>query len=654
MSTTAATDPASAGIGDLADVLAIEAVALADRGLPAGVHDAVARAAAADPIAPALRFVFDATRPDRTRALSYEQLERELWQTANALREAGAGRDDAVAILLPNLPDTLLAVWGATICSRANPINPLLEAEQIAAIARAAGATVMVTLAPIPGSDLHEKAVAAAAMVPGLRRILTVDITHELPWPKRLVARAARAARRSTPAAAVPVVDFETVRRAASSRPAFEVDERADRVCALFHTGGTTGAPKLGRLTTGNLVSAMWSAGRNLPAGTLGPGASMCCGLPLFHVNGVLVGSLLPWMEGGCVLLGPPQGYRAPGMIEGFWRIVERHRITVFTAIPTIYAALLEAPSGGFDTRSLRYGVCGAAPMPRELLERFERERAVKVIEAYGMTEAACASTMNPGRGERRLGSVGLRIAYQELKVVDLGATPPRPCAPGEVGTVLLRGPNVFAGYVDPADEDGLWVDLDDGGAPWLCSGDLGRLDADGYLWLTGRAKELIIRGGHNIDPRVIETALEAHPMVAMAAAVGRPDRRVGELPVAYVQLRPGADVSATDLLSHARAHVAEPAAVPKAVHVVDALPVPAIGKPYKPELSRREAEAAVRDALAGDGVAAVRVDALQDIERGLVVEVHLDAGLAAEQRRRARELVGGFALTVSIAQEDV
>ncbi len=263
----------------------------------------------------------------------------------------------------------------------------------------------------------------------------------------------------------------------------------------------------------------------------------LLCGLPLFHVNGVIVTGLAPFMAGARVVLLGADGYRSKATIRDFWRNVERFRASFFSAVPTLYSALLGMPIDGADVSSLRHAICGAAPMPPELIRRFEDATGVKILEGYGLTEGTCVSAVNPRDGRRAAGSIGLRIPYQQMKTVALDAEgrAPRDCVDDEIGHLVIKGPNVFPGYKDEQANRGIWID--DG---WLDTGDLARRDGDGRFWLTGRQKDLIIRGGHNIDPAVIEEALMRHPAVQMAAAIGRPDAYAGELPMAYVTLRSG------------------------------------------------------------------------------------------------------------------
>jgi fatty-acyl-CoA synthase len=308
----------------------------------------------------------------------------------------------------------------------------------------------------------------------------------------------------------------------------------------------------------------------------------LLCGLPLFHVNGVIITGLTPFAFGATVVLLSPGGYRDKAIIQNFYKIIEHYKATFFSAVPTVYAALLQVPISGADLSSLRYAICGAAPMPVELFREFERRTGVKVLEGYGLTEGTCASSVNPRDGERRVGSIGIRLPYQEMKtvIVDEQGRYVRDCQTDEIGLVTVKGPNVFPGYLQEEHNRSIWV-----AEGWLNTGDLGRQDKDGYFWLTGRAKDLVIRGGHNIDPAAIEGPLYQHPAVALAAAVGRPDPYAGEVPMAYVVLKEGAEATEEELLEYCRRQIGEPMAVPKEIVFSERMPMTQVGKIFKPEL---------------------------------------------------------------------
>ncbi|NVD75042.1 AMP-binding protein, partial [Duganella sp. BJB1802] len=280
---------------------------------------------------------------------------------------------------------------------------------------------------------------------------------------------------------------------------------------------------------------------------------------------------------------------------------------------------------------SLRHAFCGAAPLPAAGARRFEAAAGIPLCEGYGLTEGACISSVNPTGGGHRDGSVGLRLPHQSLQAwrVDGAGQARAACAAGEVGVIGIAGPNVFPGYLNAHDNQRIWL------APgWLNTGDLGYLDADGFLHLTGRAKDLIIRGGHNIDPAMIEDALLRHPAVAQAAAVGQPDEHAGELPVAYVMLKAGATIAAEQLLEEVRELVAERAAAPVRIELLAQIPLTAIGKIAKAELRMRAAAHVFGQKLEQLGIAA-GVAMRADSRRGAVAVVDVDAP-QAEQARAA------------------
>jgi len=547
-----------AQICTLSDIEEIERVPLVERQLPESTYATIRQSALTSPDHPALIFFPDGEHYRESIQVTYSQLLGRIHQVANMLSALGVGPNDVVSLLLPNLPQTHFAFWGAEAAGIANPVNPLLEAGQIAAILRAAHTKVLIALGPLPGSDIWEKVVSIRPQVPSLSTVIQVLGTAgpENEW-----------------------LSFETqLEHYPADRLLSGRSIASDDLAAYFHTGGTTGTPKLARHTHGNEVFDAWAITQ---MGDTRPEHVVLCGLPLFHVNAIHVTGLAPLSVGASVVLSGLAGYRDPGVIKHFWQIVEHYHATWFSGVPTLYSNLLRVPIDA-DIHSLTMAICGAAPMPIEVFTAFEQRTGVSILEGYGLTEATCASSTNPRYGERRVGSIGLRYPYQAMKtvVIDQHGRYLRDCQPDETGTLIVNGPNVFAGYVQEEQNTGLWVA--DG---WLNTGDLGRQDRDGYFWLSGRSKDLIIRGGHNIDPAVIEEALYTHPAVALAAAVGKPDAYAGELPVAYVALKAGATVTEQDLLDYAQQTVKERAAIPKSIVILDQIPVTAVGKIFKPPL---------------------------------------------------------------------
>ncbi len=638
-------------IATMADVEAIEAIPLEERHLPPNTYEAIWRGVERNPTGWALSFFLQVPDFQRPVRYTFRQLFARITQTANMFHDLGIRPGKVVSMLLPNLPEAHFTIWGGEAAGIVNPINPLLEPEVIASIMQDAEAELLVTMGPLPGTDIWPKALEAAARVPSLKAILRVDLSRYVlglkRWPARLLAwwegRKYKAP--------VRVLDFEsTVRKYPGDRLIGGRSIRPDDIAAYFHTGGTTGRPKLAQHTHFNEVSDAWSASQFLD---LSERTTMFCGLPLFHVNAVIVTGLIPWMYGAHVVLSPPQGYRSPGLFQSFWKIVEFYKINFFSGVPTVYSALLNVPIDA-DVSSLEYAICGAAPMPVEVFREFEKRTGIKILEGYGLTEGTCVSSVNPPAGERRIGSIGFRIPYQPMKIVEVDAEGQyvRDCEPNEIGVVVIRGPNVFPGYKEEVHNQKAWI-VDNEGVRWLNTGDLGRRDEDGYFWLTGRLKELIIRGGHNIDPKLIEEPMHKHPAVALAAAVGRPDPYAGEVPVVYVQLAPGASATEEELLAWAREHVGERAAVPKRVYIVDAIPTTAVGKIFKPALVWREVEDVYRHVVMGvEGVASVDVQVGPDPRHGMkaTITVTPEAGQdKAALEARIREALGHYTVAYEL-----
>ena len=618
-------------IRNQSDIAAVEAVPLSERALPESSYAALVDASKRSPDAQALSFFLSADRLDEAHDWTYAELVADVTRAANVLAALGVAADRPVAYVLPNLPETHFAVWGGEAAGAALAVNPMLEPRQVADIMRFARASILVTLAPALNPKAWTGLAEELASLPDLSAIAFVDMADYLDGEKRGAARASieEAAARSQ----LKVVNLrEAMREQPSDQLVPPRTIKADDISSYFCTGGTTGAPKIAVRTHRNEVFDCWAVSKSTE--TDGKPETVLCGLPLFHVNGQLVTGLQPWMRGDHIVIATPEGYRGKNVIAGFWEIVSRYRVTMFSGVPTLYAALMQTPVGDSDISSLRLAICGAAPMPAALIRAFEAKTGVKILEGYGLTEGACVSSLNPAAGERRAGSIGLPIPYQRMEAVVLDGDGrfQRAADVDEVGVIAISGPNVFKGYLDPRHNAGPWIDID--GERWLNTGDLGRRDTNGYFWLTGRKKELIIRGGHNIDPRTIEEALASHPGVALAAAIGSPDAYAGEMPVAYVQPKPGATVTEQELLEYVALTIPERAAVPKRIKISPSLPVTAVGKLFKPALVEREIEETVRAEADRVGAAVISVTVDRDPNVGLRAIVRAAAG--AEKMKEA------------------
>ncbi|HBO6052685.1 acyl-CoA synthetase [Pseudomonas aeruginosa] len=627
-------------VRNLADIEAIESVPLERHDLPPSTYAALQRCASANGDRPALSFFFDAKAFQNTHDWTYAELFADITRAANAFHGLGIGATDVVAFILPNLPETHFTIWGGEAAGIVLAINPLLEAAQIGELLRAANAKLVVTLAPTPGTDLWPKLASQLDHLPCVQDIVWVSMSPYVGAPQGLALRwmAQREKRRQS---GQRIHDLRSLmRRQPGDRLLSGRYIRAEDHSSYFCTGGTTGLPKIAMRTHGSEVFNAWAMARNLQPRE--PGQVMFCGLPLFHVNGQLVTGLMPWTHGDRVIVGTPQGYRGEGVIARFWAMVEHFGINFFSGVPTVYSSLLQQPREGRELSSLQYALCGAAPMPVGLFREFEQQVGVRILEGYGLTEGACVSSSNPPDGERRVGSIGLRLAYQGMRVVVLDDAGQylRDAQADEAGTLIIRGPNVFAGYLNASQNEGVWVVIN--GARWLNTGDLGRQDVEGYFWLTGRKKELIIRGGHNIDPKQIEEVLQSHPAVAMAAAVGSPDAHAGEVPVAYVQLNAGMVCGADELQQFAATRIHERAALPKRIEVVGDLPLTPVGKIFKPALLKREIAMAIEQEAESAGISGVAVEVLQDAQKGLVARIG-----AGEYQARLEDKLRKFTFAV-------
>ncbi|MCW5735945.1 MAG: acyl-CoA synthetase [Enhydrobacter sp.] len=610
-----------------ADIAALESTPVIERIRHGNMLGLLQQAAADHADRIAIRFLSGTAPADAVRNVRFDELLKRVMQTANLLRSEGIGPDDTVTILMPSVPETFFALWGAEIAAVANPVNYFLNASQITGIMKEAGARALIAADSSLFADIWPKVEAIRAALPGLKVFRVGGKDHP---PEG-------------------VVDFEA---AVAAQPgdrllAPKMLER-DTVAALFHTGGTTGLPKLARHTHGALTLAAWS---NALMFDLPPGSALLNPLPQFHVGGSIFGALSGVAAGWTVVIPTPLGARNPNVVRDWWSIVERNKVTICGAVPTSLAAIMNVPRDGHDLSSLKVFVSGGSTVPVELIRRIETEVGVPVVEGYGMTEVHCYSTMNPMHGERRPGSVGLRLPYTEVRIADVAGdgTIRGDCALGTIGHVLMRGPQVTPGYLDPRHNEGAM--LADG---WLDSGDLGRLDADGYVWLTGRSKDLIIRGGHNIDPIVIEEALVRHPAVETAAAVGLPDTYAGELPMAYVQLKPNATATAEELREFCRQEIPERAAVPVQVVRIPTMPLTGVGKIFKPALrldaAQRAFDAALMPLRADEVMADVTV--ANDPTHGTLATVRVHGPSNDSIVRRCTELLGGFQIRHAVRFE--
>lgn len=609
-------------ITDLSSIEAVEKIPLEKRFDIQSTYDMIKKGAMINPDAPAISLIMSGDQFDAPLQINYREFLKKVTQTANFFHDLGIGPKDVVSYILPNLPHTHYVLWGAEAAGIANPINPMLETKTIADICNAANTKVLVALGEFPGSDIWEKALEVRQHLPELKAIVSIFGPSDEPDG---------------------IYGFDDK---IESYNGDQLDSNRiimpDDTASIYHTGGTTGLPKLVPHTHLNEVALSLTSDM---ATELNSGEVILVGLPLFHINGTLMTGSYPLSIGAHIVLMSPQGYRNPSIIENFYRIAEHYKATAFSAVPTILSMLLDAEKGEADISSLKYVICGAAPLSVDLFERFETYSGIKILEIYGLTEgnASC----NPYYGERKIGSIGLRLPYHEIKIfiVDGDGAFVREAKTNEIGAVCMRGPCVFGGYLEEAHNKGIWPR-----EGWFNSGDLGRQDENGYLWLTGRKKELIIRGGHNIDPQMIENALYRLPEVQIAAAVGRPDRHAGEVPVAYVQFKKNQCLTEKQILETLKIEIGEPAAIPKAIYVIDQMPLTPVGKIFKPDLNRDVTQRVYSNELKvlGDLTDSVEVQVNADKIHGLLAQIIVNpkTGIDAESvRDRISDLLARYTI---------
>ncbi|WP_417743456.1 acyl-CoA synthetase [Salipiger sp.] len=613
----------------VSDRNAIEAeMPWAERDVPATLWGQLSRTATAFPDRPAVSYQMFSGPKDKAETVTWAQLRDRTAQAANLFRSLGIGETDVVAYVLPNCNETLYTLLGGAVAGIVNPINPLLEPEQIAAILRETNAKVVVTLKPFPKTDVSQKVAEACRHAPHVHTVLEIDLNRYLTPPKSWIVPLIRPKPGGHPHADVLCFNKELRKQPTELQFA---DSKGDRVAAYFHTGGTTGMPKVAQHLYSGMLYNGW-LGHNL---LFDENDNIMCPLPLFHVFAVHVILMSAICSGAHVVFPTPAGYRGDGVFDNFWKLCERWKITFVITVPTAVSALMQRKVDA-DISSVRAAFSGSAPMPLELFKRFESACGVTICEGYGLTEATCLVSVNPPEGKKKVGSIGIPFPYTHVKIVKQTPEGPRECDTDEVGEICVANPGVYAGstYTEEDKNHELFHE-----GIYLRTGDLGRVDDEGYLWITGRAKDLIIRGGHNIDPAEIEEALLAHPAVAFAGAIGQPDAHAGELPCAFVELVGDATVTEDELMKHARVHIHERAAYPKHMTILPELPKTAVGKVFKPQLRMLAIERVYNAALEAAGLPARVVEVIDDRKRGLVAQVDRNG---AEQEA-VRQCLGAF-----------
>ncbi|NOR31405.1 MAG: acyl-CoA synthetase [Sulfitobacter sp.] len=557
---------------------------------------------------------------DYAETMTWSQLHAQVGRTANLFRSLGIGPTDVVAYVLPNCNETVITLLGGAVAGIANPINPLLEAEQIGAILRETNAKVVVTLRPFPKTDVAQKTAEAVALAPNVKHVLEVDLCRYLTAPKSWIVPLIRPKQTASNQATYHNFNAEIAKQPAELT--FD-DPQEDRVAFYFHTGGTTGMPKVAQHKYSGMVYNGWIGHTLLYT----EDDNILCPLPLFHVFACHVILMAAVTSGAHVVFPTPQGYRGDGVFDNFWKLVERWKITFIITVPTAISAKMQRPVDA-DISTVKTAFSGSAPLPLELFRRFEKATGITLIEGYGLTEATCLVSSNPTDGVRKVGSIGITFPYTDVKIIKGTAGGPVEANTDEIGEICISNPGIYAGntYTEAEKNKDLYY-FD----KYLRTGDLGRIDEDKYLWITGRAKDLIIRGGHNIDPAEIEEALLGHEAVAFAGAIGQPDAHAGEVPCAFVELVGGASVTEQELMEFCKDKVQERAAQPKHMTIMPELPKTAVGKIFKPDLRKMAITRIFNESLEAAGLPARVASVVDDKKRGLVARVTMNGASEAD-----------------------
>lgn len=473
-----------------------------------------------------------------------------IHQTANAFHGLGVGPTDVVSFMLPNILQVQPVFWGSQATGIVNPVNFLLDVDQISRILDLTKCKVLVVPGPSISPEIWQKALVLREKISSLRALVVIGGHAET---------------------APDIFDYEVICGAASGDHLVSGRQiRPDDIATIFHTSGSTGHPKLVPHTHRNEVAA---AIQTAILFGFSQDDVINNGMPMFHVAAPMLLSLAPLAVGAQIFMPTAAGMRSPLVLRNFWHFIERFRITVPGGVPTSLLELSQIPVGGTDLSSVRFFMTGGAPLSSGLAEGFENHSGKPLRQIYGMTETAGVIAGSPPAAMLPADQIGYCAPYMQISVRRYAADGSyRECSAGHNGEIYVRGANVAA-------------QLDDGADGWLATGDIGSVCGAGVLSISGRSKDVIIRSGHNIDPAMIEEAVNRHPAVMASVAVGLPDQRAGEVPIVFVTTHEDIDANPDEILTFAQAHVAEKPAKPVRIVVVDAFPMNAVGKIFRPKL---------------------------------------------------------------------
>ncbi len=575
----------------------------------------------------ALSQLYTADKNEIAKHLTFNQLTKKITQIANLLHHLEVGHNDAVTILLPSLMENQIALWGTQATGIVNPVNHFLETRLIVEIMNEVKSKVLITLSPGDALGLSAKTCDIIKQVPTLTHVLLTTDNASGEVTTKIFNK---------PDIQPPNVQILDFNMALEKQPGDDLINKKT-ICATdtaiyFHTGGTTGKPKIAMLSHASVsfVAQVYADFNHHhgPSASLNP-------LPLFHVFGTIAASLAIFIQGRCVVMMTPTGFRNPNVVKNWWHFIEQFQVAWFATVPTILSALLEIPIADNNIACLKYVNSGSAPLSIKLKNTCANQFTATVVSGYGMTESSCLIARCLHNYDTPEDTVGIRIPYTQVITAKLADnTIAQICKPGEPGVILVKGPNIFKGYLNKIENARAWIDNE-----WFNTGDIGILDKDQYLKLTGRAKDLIIRGGHNIDPQIIEIPLEKHPAISQAVAVGQPDAYAGEIPVVYACLKTNHTISEDELLNYCNQHISERSAIPKRIEILKVMPLTAVGKISKPDLRNRATEYAVAHVLKIAGINA-SLSAENNPKKGQVIHIQIQS---QAHKNKVDKLLTGF-----------
>ena len=533
------------------------------------VHELLRRTAREHGDRPALTFYGKTT--------TYRELDAAADRFAAGLRRIGVRPGDRVSLVLPNTPHFVIAFFAVL---RAGGIvvqtNPLYTPRELEALWRDAGVETVVAL------DLFWHSVSKATSAAGVKRVVVCDVAEFLKTPLRQlypIKKKRDLKKQGHWPLEIPrepwifrFADLATTRPDTGQEPRIQSDD----VAVLQYTGGTTGTPKGAMLTHRNLVANALQTAAWLPAGAKGP-ERIFGAIPLFHVYGLTAVMLFAVVGGNEVIL-----YPNPREIDAILKLLDKTKPSLFPGVPTMYIAILRNPNlAKYDLRSIRACISGAAPLPNEVRKQFEAATGGRLVEGYGLTEASPITHCNPMNGIVKE-CIGIPFPDTDAKIVD-PEDPTKELAQGEAGELAVHGPQIMKGYWNKPEETAMV--LRDG---WLLTGDIAKMDGDGYFSIVDRKKDMILCSGYNVYPREVEEVLFMHPAVAEAAAIGVPDPYRGETVKAFVVLKAGVNATADEIIAFCKERLA-PFKVPKHIEFAKDLPKSLVGKVLRRELRERE-----------------------------------------------------------------